>query len=146
MNVKDLKMFDLVLVEYPETNNSEQGGIRPSVIVQNDIGNKYSPTLIVLPITKEIKKANMPTHCIIHKTAKNGLKVDSMVLAEQVRVVDKQRITGHIGSVDDIKVQNEIISAYLANITGKKSYNNTIWSKVTNILFTIVKEGNRVAV
>ena len=144
MNVKELKIFGVVLVEYPESNNSEQGGLRPSVIIQNDIGNKYSPTLIVIPITSEIK--NLGTHCVVRKSAKNGLKTDSMLLAEQVRVVDKERVKGCVGYIDDVKTQNEIINAYLANVTGKKSHNNTIWNKVINVIFSTVKEASEVAI
>ena len=116
-----MKMFDIYYADLSKnTVNSEQGGIRPVIVIQNDIGNKYSPTLIVLPITSEIKKENMPTHCILHRSIKNGLKVDSMVLAEQIRVIDKSRILDYIGYLDNTNEQNNVINSYLANITGKK--------------------------
>lgn len=136
-----MKMFDIYYADLSKnTVKSEQGGTRPVIIVQNDIGNKYSPTLIVLPITSEIKKSNMPTHCILHKSLKNGLKVDSMVLAEQIRVIDKSRILDYIGYLDNINEQNSVINSYLANITGKKQY-SSVWSKVINMIFKLVKEG-----
>lgn len=136
-----INMFDIFYADLSHNQvGSEQGGIRPVVIVQNDIGNKYSPTVLVLPITSEIKKQNMPTHCIIHKTRKNGLNVDSMVTAEQVRVIDKVRLRDKIGYVDNLNDQNEILSVYLANITGKKNY-NSIWSKIVNMIYKLVKEG-----
>lgn len=136
-----MKMFDIYYADLSKnTVNSEQGGIRPVIIIQNDIGNKYSPTLIVLPITSEIKKENMPTHCVLHKSVKNGLKVDSMVLAEQIRVIDKSRILDYIGYLDNTKEQNHVINSYLANITGKKKY-SSVWSKVINMIFKLVKEG-----
>ena len=136
-----MKMFDIYYADLSKnTVNSEQGGIRPVIVIQNDIGNKYSPTLIVLPITSEIKKENMPTHCILHKSIKNGLKVDSMVLAEQIRVIDKIRILDYIGHLDNANEQNNVINSYLANITGKKRY-SSVWSKIISMIFKLVKEG-----
>lgn len=136
-----MKMFDIYYANLSKnTVDSEQGGVRPVIIIQNDIGNKYSPTVIVLPITSEIKKTNMPTHCIIHKSVKNGLKVDSMVLAEQIRVIDKSRLKNYIGFLDNADEQNDIINSYLANITGRKRY-NSVWSKIINMIFRLVREG-----
>lgn len=136
-----MKMFDIYYANLSKnTVDSEQGGIRPVIIVQNSVGNKYSPTVIVLPMTSEIKKVNMPTHCIIHRSEKNGLKVDSMVLAEQIRVIDKSRLQDYIGFLDNSKEQNKVINAYLANITGKKRY-NSVWSKIIDMIFRLVREG-----
>ena len=136
-----MKMFDIYYADLSKnTVNSEQGGIRPVIVIQNDIGNRYSPTLIVLPITSEIKKENMPTHCILHRSIKNGLKVDSMVLAEQIRVIDKSRILDYIGYLDNTNEQNNVINSYLANITGKKKY-SSVWSKIISMIFKLVKEG-----
>ena len=136
-----MKMFDIYYADLSKnTVNSEQGGIRPVIVIQNDIGNKYSPTLIVLPITSEIKKENMPTHCILHRSIKNGLKVDSMVLAEQIRVIDKSRILDYIGYLDNANEQNNVINSYLANITGKKKY-SSVWSKIISMIFKLVKDG-----
>ena len=136
-----MKMFDIYYANLSKnTVDSEQGGIRPVIIVQNSVGNKYSPTVIVLPMTSEIKKVNMPTHCIVHRSDKNGLKVDSMVLAEQIRVIDKSRLQDYIGFLDNSKEQNEVINTYLANITGKKRY-NSVWSKIIDMIFRLVKEG-----
>ena len=135
-----MKMFDIYYADLSKnTVNSEQGGIRPVIVIQNDIGNRYSPTLIVLPITSEIKKENMPTHCILHRSIKNGLKVDSIVLAEQIRVIDKSRILDYIGYLDNTNEQNNVINSYLANITGKKRY-SSVWSKVISMIFKLVKE------
>lgn len=134
-------MFDIFYANLSKnTVQSEQGGIRPVIIIQNDKGNKYSPTVIVIPITSEIKKENMPTHCILHKTVKNGLKVDSMVIAEQIRVIDKSRLLDKVGYLDCIKEQNDVINAYLANITGKKKY-TSMWTKIINMIFKLIKEG-----
>lgn len=134
-------MFDIYYANLSKnTIQSEQGGIRPVIIIQNNVGNKYSPTVIVLPITSEIKKENLPTHCILHKTIKNGLDNDSMVLAEQIRVIDKSRLMDKIGYIDNIKEQNDVVNAYLANITGKKQY-TSMWDKIINMIFRLVKEG-----
>ena len=82
----------------------------------------------------------MPTHCVLHKTDRNGLEMDSMVLAEQIRVIDKSRLLDKIGYLDNIKEQNDVINTYLANITGKKRY-TSMWSKIVNMIFKLVKEG-----
>ena len=82
----------------------------------------------------------MPTHCIIHKTKENGLKHDSMLLGETITQISKGRIKGKIGSVIDEKTKNEILNVYFANVTGKKKY-NSIWTKVIDMIFKLVKEG-----
>lgn len=136
-----MRMFDIFYANLSKnTVHSEQGGIRPVIIIQNDIGNKYSPTVIVLPITSEIKKEHLPTHCVLHKTDRNGLEMDSMILAEQIRVIDKSRLLDKIGYLDDTKEQNDVINTYLANITGKKSY-TSVWAKIISMIFKLVKEG-----
>lgn len=136
-----INMFDIFYADLTRgTTKFEQGGVRPVIIIQNDIGNKYSPTVIVLPITSELKKINIPTHAIIHKSNENGLSVDSMVLAEQIRVIDKSRLLNKIGYLDNTSEQNNIINAYLANITGKKKY-NSVWAKIIELIFKLVREG-----
>lgn len=136
-----MKMFDIYYANLSEnTVASEQGGTRPVIVIQNNIGNKNSPTVIVLPITSGIKKNSMPTHCMIRKSKSNGLKVDSMVLAEQIRAIDKSRIKNYIGFLDDTSEQNNVIISYLANITGKKRY-DSVWSKIIDMIFRLVKDG-----
>ena len=83
-----------------EAVGSEQGGIRPVLIIQNDIGNKYSPTTIVAVITSREKK-NLPTHVQLHKSDVNGLTKDSIVLLEQLKTIDKCRILGKVGKITD---------------------------------------------
>lgn len=91
--MRTIKMFEIIYANLSRNiTQSEQGGIRPVIVIQNDVGNKFSPTVIVLPITSEIKKENLPTQYVLHKMNKNGLDVDSMVLAEQIRVIDKSRL------------------------------------------------------
>ncbi len=79
---------------------SEQGGIRPVLVVQNDIGNQYSPTTIVLAITSQINKAKLPTHVEL-RAAKYGLDKDSVILGEQIRTIDKTRLKQRIALLDD---------------------------------------------
>ena len=79
---------------------SEQGGIRPVIILQNDIGNKYSPTIIIAAITSQINKAKLPTHVEI-SSEEYGLNKDSVVLLEQIRTLDKKRLKEKIGHMTD---------------------------------------------
>ncbi len=79
---------------------SEQGGVRPVLIVQNDIGNRYSPTVIAAAITSQCDKAKLPTHIAVQ--AKNcGLQKDSIVLLEQIRTIDKRRLKECMGRLDE---------------------------------------------
>ncbi|AEI39245.1 NdoA [Paenibacillus mucilaginosus KNP414] len=79
---------------------SEQGGIRPVLIIQNDIGNRFSPTVIVAAITAQIQKAKLPTHVEIDAEA-HGFDRDSVILLEQIRTIDKQRLTDKITHLDE---------------------------------------------
>ena len=77
---------------------SEQGGIRPVLVIQNDVGNRYSPTVIVLAVTGQVNKARLPTHVPVEARG-NGLMKDSVILAEQIRTLDKRRLRERIGTV-----------------------------------------------
>ena len=79
---------------------SEQGGLRPVLVIQNDIGNRYSPTVIVAAITSQIDKARLPTHVEIN-AAEYNLERDSVVLLEQIRTIDKQRLQKKVTELDD---------------------------------------------
>lgn len=89
---------------------SEQGGVRPILIVQNDVGNKYSPTVIAAAITSQINKAKLPTHIEID-SKEYGLTKDSVILLEQIRTIDKRRLREKIGHLDSerMKSVNEAI-------------------------------------
>ena len=89
---------------------SEQNGTRPVVIIQNDIGNKYSPTVIAAAITSQIGKNNLPTHIKI-SSENSGLKSDSVILTEQIRTIDKSRLKEKIGHINDTGVINKINNA-----------------------------------
>lgn len=79
---------------------SEQGGVRPVLVIQNDIGNKFSPTVIVAAITSQINKAKLPTHVEIN-AQEYGIQKDSVILLEQIRTIDKKRLREKIGHLDD---------------------------------------------
>ena len=79
---------------------SEQGGIRPVLVIQNNVGNKYSPTVIVAAITSHIEKAKLPTHVEL-SAGEHGLERDSVVLLEQIRTIDKQRLQQKITEIDE---------------------------------------------
>ena len=100
MTKSNLKNFDNFYADLAQGQGSEQGGIRPVIIVQNDIGNKFSPTTIVAPITSKLNKAKLPTHIEI-KAKQFGLEKDSVMLMEQIRTIDKVRLREFLGSVDE---------------------------------------------
>ena len=95
-----IKRGDIFYADLSPVVGSEQGGIRPVLVVQNDIGNKYSPTVIAAAITSQINKAKLPTHIEI-SAQEYGLAKDSVILLEQIRTIDKQRIREKIGHLDD---------------------------------------------
>ncbi len=111
----DIRRYDIVQADLGETIGSEQGGIRPVLIIQNDVGNIYSSCTIIMPLSSKLKSLNMPTHTIIHKSIDNGLKIDSVVLGEQMRVISSQRIIKKIGTVTDKKTRLNIRKVYEAN-------------------------------
>lgn len=94
-----VKRGDIYYADLSPVIGSEQGGIRPVLIIQNDVGNKYSPTVIAAAITSQINKAKMPTH--IELLAQDyGLLKDSVILTEQIRTIDKRRLREKIGRLD----------------------------------------------
>lgn len=94
-----VKRGDVYYADLSPVIGSEQGGIRPVVVIQNDMGNKYSPTTIIAPITSRSGKSQLPTHVEVAKDDINGLETDSIILLEQVRTVDKKRLKEHVGHV-----------------------------------------------
>lgn len=90
---------DLYYADLSPVVGSEQGGVRPVLVIQNDVGNKYSPTVIVAAITSRSTKAAIPTHVGLRRTP-GGLKQDSTVLAEQIRTIDRNRLKEYIGHLD----------------------------------------------
>ena len=98
-----VKRGDLFYADLSPVVGSEQGGIRPVLVVQNDVGNKYSPTIIAAAITSKINKAKLPTHIEID-AQEYGLSKDSVILLEQVRTIDKQRLREKIGKLDELQM------------------------------------------
>ena len=94
-----IKKGDLYFADLSPVTGSEQGGIRPVLVVQNDVGNRYSPTIIVAAITSRKNKADLPTHVEI-EAGGNGLSKNSTVLMEQLRTIDKTRLKERIGTID----------------------------------------------
>ncbi|WP_099204355.1 type II toxin-antitoxin system PemK/MazF family toxin [Scatolibacter rhodanostii] len=96
----NIKRGDIYYADLSPVVGSEQGGVRPVLIVQNDVGNKFSPTVIAAAITSQRDKTNLPTHIEIN-AGNTGLMKDSVVLLEQVRTIDKHRLKEKMGSLDD---------------------------------------------
>ena len=104
-----IKRGDMFYADLSPVVGSEQGGIRPVLVIQNDVGNKYSPTVIVSAITSQLNKNKLPTHIELNTF---GLKSDSVILAEQIRTIDKSRLKEKIGHIDDDNIiMNQINSA-----------------------------------
>ena len=104
-----IRRGDIFYADLSPVVGSEQGGVRPVLVVQNDIGNKFSPTIIVAAITSQINKAKLPTHIEIN-AQEYGLQKDSVILLEQVRTIDKKRIKEKIGHLDD-KLREQVNEA-----------------------------------
>ena len=106
-----IKRGEIYFAQLNPVVGSEQGGIRPVLVVQNDIGNQYSPTTIILAITSQINKAKLPTHVEIDAVT-YGLEKDSVILAEQIRTIDKTRLKQRIAVLKDeimIKVDKALL-------------------------------------
>ncbi len=112
--INGVKRGDIYYADLSPVVGSEQGGMRPVLIVQNDVGNKHSPTVIAAAITSQINKAKLPTH--IELGAKTyGLSKDSVILLEQIRTIDKKRLKDRMGKLDDKlmdKVDNAIAVSF----------------------------------
>ena len=96
-----VKRGDIYYADLSPVVGSEQGGVRPVLIIQNDTGNRYSPTIIAAAITSQTGKARLPTHIELPVQQECGLTKDSVVLLEQVRTLDKRRLRERMGRVDD---------------------------------------------
>ncbi len=105
-----VKRGDMFYADLSPVVGSEQGGVRPVLIIQNDTGNKYSPTVIAAAITSQLGKNKLPTHIELG-SEEFGLKSDSVVLAEQIRTIDKSRLKEKIGHINDLNVMNRINNA-----------------------------------
>ena len=100
----DHQTRDIYYADLSPVVGSEQGGLRPVLIVQNDVGNRYSPTVIAAAITSQLGKAKLPTHIDVY-AEKYGLVKDSVILLEQIRTIDKTRLREKMGHLDDVLMQ-----------------------------------------
>ena len=98
-----VKRGEIYYADLSPVIGSEQGGIRPVLIVQNDVGNKHSPTVIAAAITSQQEKAQLPTHISIDN-AHSGLQKNSVILLEQVRTIDKKRLREKMGDLDEVSM------------------------------------------
>lgn len=99
-----IKKGDIYYADLAPVVGSEQGGIRPVLIIQNDTGNYYSPTVIAAAITSRLQKHSLPTHIQLEQEVR-GLRRNSIILLEQVRTIDRMRLRGYIGSLNGSMMQ-----------------------------------------
>ncbi|KRN65394.1 hypothetical protein IV80_GL001898 [Pediococcus cellicola] len=104
MSEANIKRGDIFYADLSPVVGSEQGGMRPVLIIQNNIGNHYSPTVIVAAITAKIQKPKMPTHVGI-TAAETGVERNSVILLEQIRTIDKQRLKDQVGQLAPDKMR-----------------------------------------
>ena len=109
-----IKRGELYYADLSPVVGSEQGGIRPVLVVQNDVGNKYSPTVIAAAVTSQINKAKLPTHIELCATD-YGLNKDSVVLLEQIRTLDKRRLKEKIGELP-LSMMQKVNTALLISL------------------------------
>lgn len=144
-----VKRGDIFYADLSPVIGSEQGGLRPVLIVQNDVGNKYSPTVIAAAITSKTGKTKLPTHIDVTHNAENaigdGLARDSVILLEQVRTIDKRRLKEHIGHLDDSTMQrvNTAISVSFGLVSESVS-NAPVTTKTTVLGVTSATNGGGV--
>ncbi len=100
----EIRRGDIFIADLDPVMGSEQGGVRPVVIVQNNRGNHFSPTVICAAITSRLDKSDLPTHVWI-SARDSGLRSDSLVLCEQLRTLEKRRLKGRAGRIDDLALR-----------------------------------------
>ena len=109
-----IKRGELYYADLSPVVGSEQGGVRPVLVVQHDVGNKYSPTVIAAAVTSKINKAKLPTHIELPSSS-YGLQRDSVILLEQIRTLDKRRLKERIGELNEITM-NQVDKAILISL------------------------------
>ena len=119
-----IRRGDIYYADLSPVIGSEQGGLRPVLIVQNDVGNRYSPTVIAAAITSRTSKSKLPTHIDVYAD-KYGLAKDSVILLEQIRTIDKARLKEKMGHLDDYvmdKVNNAITVSFGLGAINREEY------------------------
>ena len=119
----NIKRGDIYYADLSPVVGSEQGGLRPVLIVQNDVGNRYSPTVIAAAITSRMSKTRLPTHIDI-TGMHAGLAKDSVILLEQIRTLDKRRLKERIGELSPLKMK-KVNTALLISLGFNESINIT---------------------
>lgn len=114
--MEEIKRGDVYFADLSPVVGSEQGGVRPVLIVQNNVGNKYSPTVIVSAITSQLSKAKIPTHVELPSNIYN-LPKDSVVLCEQIRTIDKRRLQQKITTLDSSKMKQVDKALFISVLT-----------------------------
>ena len=115
--ISNYKTFDVVLVDFGKIDLAgEIGGIRPAVIVQNELGNVHSPCTIVLAFTSQHRSLPQSTHSLFKKDPAKGLTKDSVLLGECVRQISEQRIQKKLGEITKLEDKKEVMRAYIANL------------------------------
>jgi Growth inhibitor len=110
-----VKRGEIYYADLSPVVGSEQGGIRPVLVVQNDIGNKYSPTVIAAAITSQLNKSRLPTHIHLPQAEYNLLPKDSVILLEQIRTIDKTRLKEKIGDLP-VKLMEKVNEGLLVSL------------------------------
>ena len=116
----EIKRGDIFYADLSPVVGSEQGGIRPVLIIQNNVGNRYSPTIIAGAITSQLTKAKLPTHIEI-RSGQFGLPKDSVILLEQLRTLDKRRLRETLGALDR-DTQRKVDKAILISLGFAENY------------------------
>ena len=109
----EINRGDIYYADLSPVVGSEQGGLRPVLVIQNDVGNKFSPTVIIAAITSQLTKAKLPTHIELNKE-KYNLAKDSVVLLEQIRTLDKRRLQSKISSVDILTMHSVDVAVMIS--------------------------------
>ena len=117
----NIKRGDIYYADLSPVIGSEQGGLRPVLIVQNDVGNKYSPTVIAAAITSKISKTKLPTHIDV-QGEDTGLAKDSIILLEQIRTIDKRRLKEKMGHLDEITMSSVNPAIQVSFGLGQQTY------------------------
>ena len=129
----NIKRGDIYYADLSPVVGSEQGGVRPVLIVQNDVGNKHSPTVIAAAITSQKDKSKLPTHISLN-AASCGLAKDSIVLLEQVRTLDKRRLKERMGELD-----SDAMSQVNNALSVSRSYDSAhLWRVLEKILIAVL--------
>ena len=126
--MNNVRRGDIYYADLSPVVGSEQGGLRPVLIIQNDVGNKYSPTVIAAAITSRMGKTRLPTHIDIY-AQKAGLAKDSVVLLEQIRTLDKRRLKEKMGHLDEsmmTEINNAIAVSFGLGVVARVDDTNTV--------------------